>query len=139
MDKEIIKRWENGKENLMEWFKNTPQSEYDSYQSVVLALIRHCLNFGDNEILISEEFDVSDHGDYQGTQIFLLHEDIYQPSTSNYYIFDNYYGSCSGCDTLLGISEYEEGIPTKEQVDKYMKLCLHIVQRMKRLSDSYDN
>lgn len=139
MDKEIIKRWEKGKENLREWFEMTPQSEYDSYSKVVSALIKNCLNYGDlsDDEEFSEDFDVSDHGDYQGTQIFLLHKDVYQPDTSNYYIFNNYYGSCSGCDTLLSISQYEEGIPTKEQVDEYMTLCLHMVQRMRWLGDLF--
>lgn len=139
MDKEIIKRWEKGKENLREWFEMTPQSEYDSYSKVVSALIKNCLNYGDlsDDEEFSEDFDVSDHGNWQGTQIFLLHKDVYRPDISNYYIFDNYYGSCSGCDTLLSISRYEEGIPTKEQVDEYMTLCLHMVQRMRWLGDLF--
>lgn len=139
MDKEIIERWEKGKENLREWFKMTPQSEYDSYSKVVSALIKNCLNYGDlsDDEELSEDFDVSDHGNWQGTQIFLLHKDVYQPDTSNYYIFDNYYGSCSVCDTLLSISQYEGGIPTKEQVDEYMTLCLHMVQRMRWLGDLF--
>lgn len=139
MEELIIKRWENGKENLRRWFETTPQCEYNNYSSIVSALIKKCLNYGDCGIRISEEFEVSDHGDYQGTQIFLLHEDEYQPSAYNYYVFDNYYGSCSVCDTLLGISGYEGGLPTKEQVDEYMTLCLHMVQRMKCLGELWNN
>lgn len=139
MDKEIIERWERGKESLRKWFEMTPQSKYDSYSKVVSALIKNCLNYGDLDYgeEFSEDFDVSDHGDYQGTQIFLLHKDVYQPDVNSYYIFNNYYGSCSGCDTLLSISQYEEGIPTKEQVDEYMTLCLHMVQRMRWLGDLF--
>nr|DAW10753.1 MAG TPA: hypothetical protein [Caudoviricetes sp.] len=137
MEQEIIERWERGKENLRKYFEVTPQSEYDEYPKIVSALIHHCLNYGDlrDDEKFSEEFEVSDHGDYQGTQIFLLHMDCYQPDAQHYYVFDNYYGSCSCCDTLLGISGYESGIPTKEQVDEYMTLCLHMVQRMKWLGD----
>lgn len=137
MEIEIIKRWEKGKENLRKHFEVTEQSEYDEYHKVVSALIKYCLNYGDllNDEKFSEVFEVSDHGNWQGTQIFLLHIDCYQPESTHYYVFDNYYGSCSGCDTLLGISQYEEGIPEKEQVDKYMTLCLHMVQRMKCLGD----
>lgn len=139
MDELIIRRWEKGKHNLRKWFETTPQCKYDNYSSIVSALIKYCLNFDNNEVEISEKFEVSDHGEYQGTQIFLLHDDVYQPSVSNYYVFDNYYGSCSGSDTLLGISEYDSGLPTKEQVDKYMTLCLHMVQRMKCLGDLWDD
>lgn len=137
MEQAFIKKWERGKENLRKYFEVTPQSEYDEYPKIVSALIKHCLNYGVKlqDEKFSEEFEVSDHGDYQGTQIFLLHKDVYQPDAYNYYVFDNYYGSCSGCDTLLGISECESGIPTKEQVDEYMTLCLHMIQRMKCLGD----
>lgn len=48
---------------------------------------------------------------------------------------DNYYGSCSGCDTLLSISQYDWGLPTDEKVEEYMTLCLHLVQRMKSLGN----
>lgn len=140
MDKEIIERWEKGKENLRKWFEVTPQSEYGDYSKVVSALIKHCLNqyTGSYDYeMFSEEFDVSDHGDYQGTQIFLLHKDVYQPDTEYYYVFDKYYGSCSGCDTLLSINGYEDRIPTAEQVDEYMTLCLRMVQRMRCLGDLF--
>lgn len=57
------------------------------------------------------------------------------PDASDYYVFDNYYGSCSGCDTLLHIVEFMSGLPSKDDVDSLMKLCLHMVQRMRCLSD----
>ena len=49
---------------------------------------------------------------------------------------NNYYGSCSGCDTLLGINEYEDGLPNEEQVKDYMTLCLHLIQKLKPLTDT---
>lgn len=39
-----------------------------------------------------------------------------------------YYGSCTACDTLLSINEYEEDIPSEQQVEDYMILCLHLLQ-----------
>lgn len=139
MDKDIIERWYKNKENLKRYFETHVQREYSEYKQVVGALIKYCLNnnvgSGDE---FSELFDVSDYGDYQGTQIFLLHKDTYQPNIGDYYVFDNYYGSCSGCDTLLGISNYDEGYPSEEQVSEYMNLCLHMVQRMKCLSKLYE-
>lgn len=137
MDKEIIERWEQGKENLRSWFKEHDQKEYPDYEHIVKVLIEHCLNyetffFG----RLSSDVEVSDHGDYQGTQVFLIHKDCYQPSLYDYYIFSNYYGSCSGCDTLMGIqSENCEGLPSEAQVNAYMTLCLYMVQRMKCLAD----
>lgn len=141
MDKEIIQRWENGKENLRTYFFAHRQEEYDSYKKIVSVLISECLNYGinDKREKISPSFEVSDYGEYQGTQIFLLHKDDYQPDAGKYYIFDNYYDSCSGCDTLLSISMYDSGIPTESQVEEYMALCLHMVQRMRCLKDLWED
>jgi hypothetical protein len=41
------------------------------------------------------------------------------------------YGSCSGCDTLQGISDYSHAAPNEKQIDDYMTLALHIVQGFK--------
>ena len=54
------------------------------------------------------------------TQIFLLHIATYQPSVSDYVYTNTYYGSCSGCDTLLAISHYNDGYPNDKQVEDYM-------------------
>jgi hypothetical protein len=61
----------------------------------------------------------------------------YQPS--QYWATHNYYGSCSGCDTLKALNEgswsYEDDArPTTEVVDGYMTLALHIVQRFKEVT-----
>lgn len=136
MEKDIIERWEKGKENLRNWIKSHEQKEYGSYEDLVIALIENALNYDVKSVdRISTDIDISDHGDYQGTQIFLIHRECYQPSCGDYWIFDNYYGSCSGCDTLLSISQYDWGLPTDEKVEEYMHLCLHIVQRMKSLGN----
>lgn len=136
MEKDIIERWEKGKENLRNWLKVHEQSEYVNYKELVIALIENCLNYNvKSDERISTDIDISDHGDYQGTQIFLIHRECYQPGCEDYWIFDNYYGSCSGCDTLLSISLYDNGLPTDSQVEEYMTLCLQLVQRMKSLGN----
>lgn len=70
-------------------------------------------------------------GDYQGTLVYIISEQGYQPSS--YFIMKVSYGSCSGCDTLQSIrdSDYSE-VPTSSQVTQYMSLCLHLVQSIKR-------
>ena len=80
-----------------------------------------------------DKMTVIDDGDYQGTQIFIIPEDTYQPSVGDYVMTDTYYGSCSGCDTLQRICNYEDGFPTDGQVKEYMTLALHLVQKLKRL------
>lgn len=72
-----------------------------------------------------------DHGDYQGTLLFIMPKVGYQPSTY-YYVFVSY-GSCSGCDTLEAIRDYQDGLPAEQQVNDYMTLALHIVQGIKKI------
>jgi hypothetical protein len=74
-----------------------------------------------------------DDGDYQGTLLFLIPEDTYQPD--NYYYVKVEYGSCSGCDTLESIRDYDSDTPNDEQVKDYMTLCLHIIQKFKKLGE----
>lgn len=76
-----------------------------------------------------------DDGDYQGTEIFILHKDVYQPDIEDYVYTNTHYGSCSGCDTLMGIYRYDDGLPSELQVNDYMNLCLHLLQRCHYMSD----
>lgn len=79
-----------------------------------------------------ERLTVIDDGDYQGTQIFIMPLDTYQPSVENYVYTNNYYGSCSGCDTLMAIQSWDtEKLPSKEQVKDYITLALHLLQKCK--------
>ena len=80
-----------------------------------------------------DRMTVIDDGDYQGTQIFIIPKNTYQPSVEDYVMTNTYYGSCSGCDTLQAICDYENGLPTDDQVKGYMTLALHLVQKLKWL------
>lgn len=93
----------------------------------------------DNMNINANEISVINDGNYQGTLIFMMHKETYQPDPEEYYWTHNFYGSCSGCDALLNISEYDEGLPNEKQVRGYMNLCLHIIQRLKPLvTEAYD-
>lgn len=130
MEKEIIKQWEANKFKLENWFKNTKQSEYANCIDIVEALFTYVIE-GYN----TSEIHIIDDGNYQGTQLFLIHKNICQPSMEDYLITDTFYGSCSGCDTLMAISGYSDELPNEEQVKDYMTLALHLVQKLKRLKD----
>lgn len=67
-----------------------------------------------------------DHGDYQGTLVYVIAAGGYQPDRFWYVRVG--YGSCSGCDTLQAISDYSDEPPTPRQVSEYWTLCLHIAQ-----------
>jgi hypothetical protein len=137
MIQEVIKQWDKNKHKLEEYFRTTKQTEYSgSYGTIVQKIIELVVTQKDKySNYDATQITVVDNGDYQGTQIFLIPTDTYQPSIDDYLITHTYYGSCSGCDTLQAISGYEFGFPTEEQVKEYMTLALHLVQKMKRISD----
>ena len=72
-----------------------------------------------------------DDGDYQGTLLYMIPIDTYQPSYWEYVATYVYYGSCSGCDALLAISNYRYDLPNSDQVEDYVELCLSILQHCK--------
>jgi hypothetical protein len=132
---EAVRQWNGRKGALREWLA---QEHPESYEGVVRALVRLVLT----EPLQPDQYGSTlqesrvhriDDGDYQGTEIYLIAGDSYQPGAESYVWFDNHYGSCSGCDTLEGIRGYQGGPPSEEQVGGYMDLALHMIQRMKWL------
>ena len=137
MIQEIVKQWEENKYKLEEYFTKTKQGEYSgSYKKILEKVIELVITKKDEYNNYDyEKISVIDDGDYQGTQIFLIPSTTYQPGVSDYLITNTYYGSCSGCDTLQSISNYDDDFPTEEQVKEYMTLSLHLVQKMKYLND----
>lgn len=143
MIKEFVEAWDKNKWKLEEYFKTTPEREYTSYKDLVKLLFDFVINpcmddnyYGCKAKYNTKEIVVLDDGDYQGTQIFILHRDTYQPSVEEYVYTHTYYGSCSGCDTLQGIQGWDwNKIPNEEQVKDYMELCLHLLQKCKYLTD----
>lgn len=131
----IIQQWETNKHKLEEYFRTTNQSEYNSYKSIVEKIFELCIPVANEyyNFNVKSLFEI-DHGDYQGTKIFLIPVDTYQPGIDGYAFTHTYYGSCSGCDTLQAICDYEYGIPTEKQVKDYMTLALHLVQKLRWLS-----
>jgi len=78
-----------------------------------------------------DRITVIDHGNYQGTLLFIVGAKGYQPST--YWAIYVSYGSCTGCDTFEAIKGYDDEAPTEEQVRDYWTLMLHMVQAMCRI------
>lgn len=140
MVKEFVKQWDENKHKLEEYFKNTPMEEYRDYEDIVVKIFELCITSTtkayDHGGFNLDNMTVIDDGHYQGTQIYIIPIDTYQPSVSDYVMTHNYYGSCSGCDTLQSIHEYEDGLPSDEQIKEYMSLALHLVQKLKWLPNN---
>jgi hypothetical protein len=130
MIKKIVKQWEDNKPILEDYFKKYHPVGYGEIVEKIFELVITGYD--------RERITVIDDGDYQGTQIYLIPKDDYQPSPDSYLWTNNYYGSCSGCDTLLSIQEDDgdgSDKPTKEQTEGYMTLALHLIQKLKPLNN----
>lgn len=71
-----------------------------------------------------------DNGDYQGTLLYIIPFNTYQPSAGEYLMTYIEYGSCSVCDTLQRITNLSSWSDTRlkiTQVDDLLSLCKDIV------------
>lgn len=137
MIKEFVEKWDKYKENLENYFRNTRQEEYQDYKDIVKALFENVINKDETDSWNKfnlKEMTLIDDGYYQGTQIFIIPLDVYQPNTSNYVVTNTYYGSCSGCDILMDIQDWS-GRPNENQIKDYMELALHLLQKCKWLEE----
>lgn len=132
MNKHFVKCWDEKKGILEDWFKQEKMGF--AYQVIVKKLFELVLT-PDHDYV--DEFNletlrVIDDGHYQGTQLFVIAHETYQPEEQDYVVTSVSYGSCSGCDTLERIFSYDYGeLPDDKQVEDLMTLALHLVQRAK--------
>ena len=143
----LNEKWFKNKDKLENYFRTHKQEEYSSYQDILRATIENIINIDDyewlNKTLDLSKIHVIDDGDYQGTLIFLIPRDGYQPDEDCYLVTFVNYGSCSGCDTLLNIQESwdikndEEymGLPNTTQLHDYMTLALHLIENARWLEN----
>lgn len=135
MDMELVKRWDANKESIRKAFEEKRPGEYiDIIRAVVDAIGGE--EYSDGPSLDPSRIHQIDDGYYQGTLVFVIAAKGYQPS--EYWSVLVSYGSCSGCDTLQSIHNYSDEKPTDAEVDAYMTLALHVVQKLKKLGDYED-
>ena len=135
MIKEFVKAWDANKSLLEEHIKEQDQADFD-YAFLLKMLIDIVINPYIEGKLDSANIHVINDGDYQGSQLFIVPSAIYQPTPQDYMWTYQDYGSCSGCDLLESIRGYDGGLPTEEQVKKYMMLELHLLQRCRWMLDA---
>lgn len=146
MIKTLVTSWESNKDVIRKELTETLTKYYDDkldfyfdYELLVRILFSN-LKVTDKKYddeYYSFEIDnmvVIDNGHYQGTMIYVIPSNCYQPSVGNHYYTHNYYGSCSGCDLLQHIL-MSTGDNIEEGVDDLMGLCLNLVQRTHRMED----
>jgi hypothetical protein len=84
------------------------------------------VNYG-REQLDLDKITVIDNGDYQGTRIFMIPFDTYQPEAGEYIMTYIGYGSCSGCDALQAAQGLSEGKLSDQQIVDFMAICKDLV------------
>lgn len=102
MIKYAVKQWNKNKDLLKDALRKIQSpKEFPDYEELLKLVIQKVLNV-DSDYTWSENITVIDDGDYQGTLLFTIHLDTYQPMPGDYLLTFIYYGSCSGCDALMG-------------------------------------
>lgn len=125
MIKEFIPVFDAKRDEIKAKIKATDGPTYDDLFRFVCEALA-----GDYGMPDPERITRIDHGDYQGTLVFVVGAQGYQPYT--YWATKVSYGSCSHCDTLQGITDKVVwGEPMSDEVvEEYFTLALHMFQRM---------
>ena len=140
MIKYCIEKWDKNKELLRSALDNNKllnhvlnkndddPLEYLEYKDLVKLTVMFIVN-DENEWDVNKITEIDD-GDYQGTLLYLIPEDTYQPNSSEYLMTFVEYGSCSGCDTLQAIQCFLDTKGRNETIDDLMSLCKELICNM---------
>ena len=132
-------KWNKNKDILEEALKYDSTLNTCDYDYLLKLVVENILNADSNDheyTWDSKKITIIDNGDYQGTLLFLIPAETYQPCEYDYLMTYVGYGSCSGCDTLQAIRSswnYEElptELQTERQMKDYMTLCKDMVCNM---------
>ena len=129
MIQQFVKAWDARKGEIEAQFRAKRPSNYAEIVKAVVTIL--CLDADDYDQPDPNRITSIDHGDYQGTLLFVIAATGYQPS--DFWFVKVSYGSCSGCDTLQAIDETYGDHPTDSELAQYMTLALHILQGIKPL------
>lgn len=129
METKFIERFDSKRDEIKEtlaFLLDTCKDDiiYDDIVRIVIDAIHE-----DNDDPNPNAIHEIDDGDYQGTLLFVIPEDLYQPY--DYWYVKVAYGSCSGCDTLLSILYGSDD--REQQINDLFTLALHILQRLKKM------
>lgn len=133
MLKYCLDKWNRNNKRLEEALKKDKTLNSCDYIYLVKMVVDYILNDESEKSWNSwnsNNISVIDNGDYQGTQLFLIPLKTYQPCEYEYLMTYVGYGSCSGCDTLLSIQDWDDKLPTGQQLTDYMALCKDLVTNM---------
>ena len=128
---DFIERFQEIKPELVKEFsKNHPNSYEDIFRKTIKMMFEDYENeeICDSDLPDFERITVIDDGDWQGTLVFVVGAQNYQPST--YWVSSVNYGSCSVCDTF---KEYEDFEHPEKSAPNMVTLALHLIQSLKEI------
>lgn len=137
MLKYCYEKWNKNKDKLEAALRETKLCD-QTYQSLLALTVKNILNDGlgdddysDDNRWDADEITTIDNGNYQGTLLFLIPADTYQPSEYEYLMTYIGYGSCSCCDYLQSITPWDDDEPvTDEDIKNFMSLCKDFITNM---------
>lgn len=143
MIKYCYDKWAQNQEELRQAIiYNAREIKHCDYKFLVQLVVDHVLNVGKGyRTWDSKNITVIDNGDYQGTLMFLIPSDSYQPSCDQYLMTYSWYGSCSGCDSLMAAQmdmPWDDEAPlTERNISDIMSLCKDLVANMVKPYSGY--
>lgn len=135
----LVNAWDKNKANLKDYFKFHEKENFDSYKKILKLMLELVINpYLDEEnyndmysFNVNNITEIDDGVVGIGTLLYIVPYDVYQPSPDAYIMTYVSYGSCSGCDTLMGIlSSGDSPLPNDNQIKDLMTLALHMLQHM---------
>ena len=140
MINDFVQAWGVNNKKLLKSFETKIPEDYSEVvKRLIEVVINPYLTQHESRGLDIDKITIVDDGDYQGTILYIIPFEAYEPTIDDYVVTYIYYGSCSFCDTFEGIIDYNNlwSNPTKEQIKNAAKefntLALHILQRFKHL------
>lgn len=131
MIKVFVEAWEQNKKDLeLRYNKKRPSCYSDIVRDVIKYIINPYMEDIDEYTLDIKHITTIDNGDYQGTLLYIIPRNMYQPTIDDYYYTCVDYGTCSQCDTFEAVLDYKS---KKDRVNGFMTLALHILQEFKQL------
>ena len=130
----FVAQFDKSREALRESFASYRPG---NYAEIVCRVISFLADAEDEEYNAPDPKRITciDHGHYQGTQLFVIGAQGYQPCV--YWHVSVSYGSCSSCDSFLRAVEatdYDALELSSSTLDQLMLMSLHIVQGLRLMS-----
>lgn len=123
-------RWnENGEKLRATLLERTDLNgcDYDTLVKLTFETIFNSSAEGYGNTLDLNNIHIIDDGHYQGTILFVIPFDTYQPGSSEYILTYIGYGTCSYCDALQSVQAWNDGKITEKQLPGFMAICKDLI------------